>query len=903
MKFNKKFLIMIPKSKYLSTILVIILIFIAGCTHSEKFSLSDLTCEGLKDPLGVNTLQPRFNWKNNCSRQGATQTAFQILVADDINKLNEKEANLWNSEKITSSSNIWVEYKGKPLQPGQLLFWKVRIWDENGDLSSWSSPARLGIGLLDKEDWTASYIGYPSEKGFHSAPQLRKTFSLNRADKKGIYFLHVNSLGYHEIYVNGKKVSDNVLSPAVSQFNKRSLIVTYDVTPLLRTGNNNLIIWLGSGWYTEGLPGVVGNGPAVRAQMERLLEGTKEIVLCTDSSWMGRESEYTHFNDWAWGYGGEIVAGNLETRNRVFETPDELIWENISIAEIPEHKTTPQMVEPNKIRETIHPIKIENLNDGTLLVDMGKGLTGWFEITFPDLENSQEIVMEYADHLKENGELATQRQKDKYIASGSGTEFFINRFNYRSFRYVKISNLKQPLQLTDIKAHLIHTDFEIASSFECSDEDLNRIHDMVAYTLRCLGLGGYLVDCSHLERLGYGGDGNASTVTAQTMFSLAPLYNNWLQAWEDVVREDGSMPHTAPNPFAAGGGPYWCGFIISASWNSYQHYGDIRLLERNYPVMQKWLGYVDKQSVGGLLKRWPDTEYRSWYLGDWATPEGAGDPNQLDERSVDLVSNCYISVCLDQMKNIAGLLGKTGEAEYYSEKRAQLNRRIHETYFDALQGDYATGSQIDLIFPMLAGVTPEELRDGLTNRLIERTIKEYGGHLNTGLVGIPVMMEWAAIDHQPDFIYSMLKKKSYPGYLYMMEQGGNTTWEHWNGDRSRIHNCYNGVGQWFYQAIGGIRSIPGKPAYSEFLVNPQIPEGVTWARTTQETPYGKIAVHWELLDEKMTMGVEIPVGSIAKLIPPESATSIRVNQEAITDQSDTLSLGSGKYFVEYSFER
>ncbi|SFS76489.1 alpha-L-rhamnosidase [Porphyromonadaceae bacterium NLAE-zl-C104] len=887
----------------LLTIPGIILTLTLGCTHSDRFSISDLTCESLKDPLGVNTLQPRFSWKNNSDRQGATQTAYQILVADDIKKLNEKEAYLWNSEKTTSSSNIWVEYDGEPLRSGQLLFWKVRIWDENGDVSSWSSPARFGIGLLDKNDWTASYIGYPSEKGFYSSPQLRKTFSLSSTDKKGTYLLHVNSLGYHEVFINGKKVNEDILSPAVSQFDKRSLIVTYDVTPLLKTGNNDLIIWLGSGWYTNGLPGVVGNGPAVKVQMERVHEGTKEVVLHSDPSWVGRESEYSRISDWMTGrYGGETITGNLETRNRVFETPDKLKWDNVLTVEIPEHQVTPQTVESNKIRETIHPAKIERLNDSTLLVDMGKCLTGWFEITFPDLEKSQEVVMEYADHLNKNGELSKQGQIDKYIASGSGVEYFINKFNYHGFRYVKISNLKQVPQLTDIKAHLIHTDFEMASTFECSDDDLNRIHDMISYTLRCVGLGGYLVDCPQIERLGYGGDGNASTVTAQTMFNLAPLYSNWLQAWADVIREDGSMPHTAPNPYAAGGGPYWCGFIISASWNTYQHYGDIRVLEKYYPVMKKWLEYVDNHSVNGLLKRWPDTSYRAWYLGDWATPEGVGNPDHIDERSVDLVNNCYISVCFDQMKNIAGVLGKTEEAKYYSEKRTQLNRTIHGTFFDAQQGCYATGSQIDLIFPMLAGVAPLELRDQLTQTLKVRTENEFNGHLNTGLVGIPIMMEWAVAADEPDFIYSMLKKKTYPGYLYMLEQGATTTWEHWNGERSRIHNCYNGVGQWFYQAIGGIRLISGKPTYCEFLIDPQIPEGVTWAKTTQETPYGKISVDWKLFDEKMVMDVEVPVGSVAKLVSPKPTTGIQINKEVVTNQTDTLSLESGKYFIEYFFD-
>ena len=294
------------------------------------------------------------------------------------------------------------------------------------------------------------------------------------------------------------------------------------------------------------------------------------------------------------------------------------------------------------------------------------------------------------------------------------------------------------------------------------------------------------------------------------MFNLAPLYNNWLDAWQDVIREDGGMPHTAPNPYSAGGGPYWCGFIISASWNTYQHYGDINVLKKYYPIMQKWLGYVEDNRVDGLLKRWPNTDYRNWYLGDWATPDGVGNPNHLDERSVDLVNNCYISVCFSQMANIAGYLNLEEDRKNYLKMKEELNTIIHDTFFDEETGLYGTGSQIDLIFPMLADVIPQDEQEALTKLLIERTATEDKGHLNTGLVGIPVMMEWAAKNNQPEFIYSMLKKKTYPSYLHMLENGATTTWEHWNGARSRIHNCFNGVGQWFYQSVGGSDKSPEK---------------------------------------------------------------------------------------------
>ena len=303
-----------------------------------------------------------------------------------------------------------------------------------------------------------------------------------------------------------------------------------------------------------------------------------------------------------------------------------------------------------------------------------------------------------------------------------------------------------------------------------------------------------MVDCPHLERLGYGGDGNASTVTVQTMFNLSPLYLNWMQAWADCIREGGSVPHTAPNPYKAGGGPYWCGFMITASWNTYVNYGDRRLLERYYPYMQQWLEYVQTHSENGLLKAWPNTDYRNWFLGDWATPEGI---TQTDPQSIDIVNNSYLVFCYETISKIAKILGKKGDIPAYQEKAEALKQCVHKTFFRPEKKSYSTETQIDLIFPMLAGVTPKEEIPHVENTLYQVTADRFKGHLATGLVGIPVITEWATKNKKADFIYNMLKKRDYPSYLYMLDNGATTTWEHWNGERSHIHNCYNGIGSCF----------------------------------------------------------------------------------------------------------
>jgi alpha-L-rhamnosidase len=867
-------------------------------TRGKVLTVYDLKCENLSNPLGINTLQPRFSWKIKSKKNGTEQKSFQLLVASDSLLLKNDKADLWDTGMMESSSSLLVPYKGKKLHSGEASWWKVRIKDNYGNVSPWSPVSEFSVGLLNKEDWKASYIGFQSEDPFANCPQFKKSFLIHDPGKK--LFLHVNSLGYHEVYLNGKKVGDGVLTPAVSQYNKRSLSITYDLTPLIKKGNNDLMLWLGSGWYSSKLPGVLEEGPLVKAQLERLSEKGREIILVTDSSWEGRLSSYTRIDKWRpYHYGGEKIIGEMAANDLSAQNSEAGPWRPVKVVTVPDHEVTPQMAEVNKINETIVPVSITNLQGNTYLIDMGKDLTGWVEIHFPKLNKSQEIVLDYCDALDDKGKFISQNQIDRYVASGEGPEVFRNKFNYHGFRYLKISNLETPPSKDSIRAYLIHTGYELASTFKCSDPDLNKIHDMIFYTLRCLSLGGYIVDCPQIERLGYGGDGNASTETAQTMFNLSPLYSNWLQDWSDCIRDDDDMPHTAPNPWNAGGGPYWCGFIITASWKTYLHYGDTAVLRKYYPVMQKWLGYVASYSTEGLLKTWPNKEYRNWFLGDWACPTGI---DQTDQTSVSLVNNCFISVCYDCMQKIAGVLGKENDSGMYASKRDQLRKLIHQTFFHSSKPSYGTGTQIDLSYPMLAGAVPENLVNGVTENLTSEIFDKREGHFACGLVGIPVFTEWAVKNQAVDLMYSMLKQKGYPGYLNMIDKGATTTWEHWNGQRSRIHNCYNGIGSWFYQAVGGIREAEDIPAYRKVVIQPQVPNGITWAKTTKETPYGSLDVNWKIKQRYMVLNIKIPVGVEAQVPLPSETRVYLLNGKKMSFHKGDLRqirINSGKYIIIY----
>jgi alpha-L-rhamnosidase len=867
-------------------------LYITGCNNRYQGPVvSGLTCENLIEPSGIDTDKPCLSWKIITPESGASQNAYQILAATSEEKLNEEACDLWNSGKIISDRSVLVPYEGKYLISRSVCYWKVRVWDDKDRVSEWSNSSFFSIGLLEKDDWDSDYIGMKDNLDLGISPQLRKTFEL--ADAEGLILLHVNSLGYHEIYINGTKAGRNVLVPAVSQFDKRSLAVTYNVTPLVRKGKNDIIIWTGQGWYSEGLPGVIGNVPLVKAQLEQLKNGKWNMITGTDSSWTCRESGYYTTGDFRPGrFGGERVEGTILLRDLSSLSLNSVDWDPVFVTDKPAGEITPQMTESNLVTDTISTVSVKPLGEKEWLADLGTTLTGWAEIRFSNLAPGQEIKMEYSDHLDREGNVVNQGQTDFYIARGNGSELFCNKFNYHGFRYIKLSNLSEQPLASDIKGLLIHTGYKSASSFECSDTDLNSIHNMIKYTLQCLSLGGYIVDCPQIERLGYGGDGNASTETAQIMFNLAPLYSNWLQAWADCIREDGSMPHTAPNPYAAGGGPYWCGFIITASWRTYLNYGDRRILEKFYPVMQKWLRYADMYSPGGLLRKWPETDYRAWYLGDWASPEGV---DQTNESSIDLVNNCFMAVCFDTMEKIAREIGRTSDAENYTKKKNEIRLLIQNEFYNNKLKKYGSGSQIDLTYPLLAGIVPDSLYDDVRDSLFNMVTLKHKGHVACGLVGVPVFTEWAVTNRETDFMYSMLKKREYPGYLYMLDNGATTTWEHWNGARSRIHNCYNGIGSWFYQAAGGILPDGYSPGYSHFIIEPQFPTGITWAKTTKETPFGTIVLYWTNDDKKIKIEIQIPSNSTATFNIPKGIINYRLNGHKYKNGPGTVELESGRH--------
>ena len=855
--------------------LVLTLLALAAMT-ANAIRTSNLKCEMLANPCGISTVQPHLSWQIPTERNGIRQTAYHILAATTPELLSEEKADLWNSGKVKSDQSIWVDYAGKPLTSRSQVYWKVKVWDEQDKESGWSATARFTVGLLERADWHGAFIGM-ERSDTTALPMLWKTFNIPQTRKAA--YLHICTLGYHEIYLNGQRVSDDVLVPAVVPYDKRYPSMTYDVTDLLQQGPNDLVIWLGKGWYDAAGRGPVGGGPYVMAEIDATDNGTEwQTLVTTDKTWKARQSGYYSPGSWTRiRFDGEVVkAGELLT-DLTLSSLEGATWQQAIEAKVPDMPITPMMCEPNRIMERLRPQGIRYFSPGTWMVDMGKSVVGWTEVRLGRLRPGQHITISYCDMLGLNGDFEAGVFTDHYIASGNGEEeVFTNKFNYHAYRYIKIQGLDQAPEYTDITSSLIHTGYRNQSSFVCNDDEINAIHNMIHYTFQCLTQSGYMVDCPHMERQGYGGDGNSSTLSAQLMYDMYPLYVNWLQAYGDEQLPNGDLPHTAPSFSACGGGPYWLAFIANAPWQTYLQYGSKDILEKYYPRMKRYAEFAEQYMTDGLLtldNRWPNSRMHHWFLGDWALPN---EEYQHEEESINDVNSCSMSWVYGIMAKTAGVLGKTEEQKLYAEKQAETNRRIHAAYYHPKDKYYANGLQLDQAFPLLVGATPDNLKARVNQSLRDLTYNRFEGHLFTGLVGIPILTQWLTEAGEAQLMYDMLKKRSFPGYLYMIENGATTTWEHWNARRSRIHNCYNGIGSWFYQALAGIVADEAQPAYRHFFIRPQMADGISFVRCSKPTPYGDIRIDWTLGKQTFDLKVVIPAGTTATIEVPFEARSAEI---------------------------
>lgn len=873
----------------------------------------ELRCEYLVNPLGLDIAKPRLSWRlesGEAGRRAAFQTAYELTVVWD-------GKTIWSSGRRETGQTQFLEWTGPALRRGEVYWWRVRVWDDREEVSNWSDWAWWSMGPTENDDWSAHWIGdgieyvpvnsgWPLPDNTLPDPWLRRDFPLAELPTQAL--MHVASIGFHELYVNGVKVGDGVLQPGVSDLTQRARYVTYDLKPLLQTGVNTLAFWLGRSWsmypYNEGdalggnlaeRPVSIPRTPCVLAEAEvRFADGSSE-VWGTDRTWKTGPSPNTTTGQWKFmHFGGEKYDARLEVPGWNLPGLDTSGWRE-AIEYEPGIVVSAELLEPNRLIEEVRPVQV-TASGPNWLYDMGRNYAGWFEM---EVAGSPGQVIAF-DFSELPGTRMTHNHRSTYIIGASGEGVFRHHFNYTTGRWVTVAGLDYEPALADVRGWLVRTGYERASTFSCANDLLNRIYATTMWTFESLSLGGYVVDCPQRERMGYGGDAHSTTRAGLNNFRLGAFYTKWSGDWRDLQYPNGDVEYTAPT-YWGGGGPSWSGFCVTLPWELYLAYGDQRILTANWPTIVHWLTFLETKSSGDILRRWGG----NWdFLGDWLWPGASG--TNGDTRESLFFNNCYWLHNLQTAATIAQIIGKYTEASVYRERVAAVRAAVHAEFYDPAAATYVNGQQAYLSAALLTHLPPDEEWPRVWASF-EANIAKKKGRIDTGITGTYFLLLTLMDNQRHDLIYGMTNTISYPSWGYMLDKGGTTLWESWsNNTQSKLHSSYVYIGAWFPE-LAGIAADPQQPGWRHFFLRPAVVPSLGSAEGTFISPYGQISCAWRIEGGEIVCDVTIPPNTTATLLLPTSQPSAATESgraavaapgvSQIYDDGPRLraTLGSGRY--------
>ena len=897
---------------------------LSSCTGAGKCSMKvgRMSCEYMENPVGTDVVSPRLSWTLEPAEDGTygqKQTAYRIKVFKSAPS--GRKAVCWDSGWIGSDDTQLIPYEGESLCSDTDYFWRVKIRDERGRTSGWSRKSFWRTGLFAPSDWTAEWIG--SNEIFDpeaepdcniSDPWFRKTVHIDGKPSRAMMF--VASVGYHELYVNGEKVGDDILSPVVTDHSKRARYVAYDITSRLEKGDNVIGLWLGTSWSiyagyrTEDKP----QTPMVMAQADVYCHGDDKTSyrIVTDSSWMTRPSPNRLLGKWGMGsMGGELYDARKEIPDWATLSCDESGWSAATVY-YPILEVSASATYPNRKATPVMPVEIVETPDGDFRVDMGTNFAGWIEV---DLTGTPGDTVDFLYSEREYMEM-TFRNHSAYVIGVSGEGTFRNRFNYGTGRWITIKGLKTKPKLSDIRGWSVRTVYPGTTKFACSDDLQNWIYDRVKWTFENLSIGGYIVDCPQRERLGYGDAAYISCETGMFNYELGSLYTKWMQDWRDVQGRQsnlkprvggGILPHSAPT-YDGGGGPGWGSCTIIVPWLVYCHYTDTRILEDNFEMISAWIEFLDSHTENGILKRWGGT----WdYLADWLWPGATAEGMNNDKPQAECFNSCYYAFDLATAADIAEVLGRKKEADLWSERADEVRKAVHDKYFNTEDNSYSDGSMGNLAIALIADIPPADLRKTVMQRLEKEILVNCNGHIDAGIIGGGILFQLLREEGRDDLTWSMTSRTDYPGWGNMRAHGATTLWEMWEPDlpgHSLCHGSYLYPGAWYIDGLAGIKR-GRNPGFSEFVIkSPALPEAqLSSASAVYESPVGTIVSSWKRENGVFTHEVSVPPNARATVhIPCAGSSSVEENSgyakcKGVADDGYAMfEVTAGKYVFNVS---
>lgn len=854
-------------------LLVVLVLSVAVSLQVFARSAHSLTVgEGFVNPLGFHEATPSFSWKLPVGVK--RQTAFRLET-----KVGETK---WDSGWIESERSTFVRYGGEPLASRQLIEWRVNYRDENGKDAGWSEWARFELGLFSASEWKAQWIRPAGENDpqLESVGWLRRSFS---AQKKIAHArLYVTARGLFELQLNGRRVGSDHFANGFTSYHKRLDTLTYDVTAQLRNGDNQLQAMLGAGWYAGRLPferskkGPYGQHPELLLQLEiTYTDGSRDTVV-SDGAWEGT-------------FDGPILSSSIYDGEIVDARKEPSGWKPVvANADLGSARLTPKPFAPIRERQTLAVRAITEPQPGRFIFDLGQNMVGWARLKIPVVQD-QTVTVRYAEMLKDDGTLYTENYRtaksiNLYTAATTGTSTLEPHFTFHGFRYVELSGLPAGAQPEKdwVTGVVLQSEMRQIGKFESSHAKLNQLQSNIAWGWRGNSLD-IPTDCPQRdERMGWTGDAQAFGPTAMFNTDSHAFWKSWLTSMRDDQDADGVIPDIIPTAGtkSRGRAPGWQDAATFIPWDLYVRTGDRAVLEENYSMMEKFIGWCRSQSVENLL---PNTEG----FGDWLQPypqTGATDRDWMKDRKGDtprpLLGAAFYARSTQILADVARILGRSDDAARYASDAATIRAAFVRHYFDAdgkLQN--APETQTAYILAITFDLLPENLKTKAGEHLV-RLVREADGHLRTGFLGTPLIAQALDQTGHSDVAAELLFQESYPSWFYPINQGATTMWERWNsytrdkgfGDvtmNSFNHYAYGAIGQWMYERVAGLSPDPAHPGYKHFFVRPLVVRQLDSARAELETPYGKAASAWQKRDGKILLEVVVPPNATATIEFPD----------------------------------
>jgi alpha-L-rhamnosidase len=880
-----------------------------------------LRCEYLANPLGIDAAAPRLSWvlqAQSPNDRGQKQKAYEVLVASSAAGLAKDHGDLWDSGRVPSDATFQVEYAGKPLQSRLRCHWKVRVWDRDGRASAWSEPAVWEMALLEPADWKAKWISdgkaqpHRESEFFQNdpAPLFRKGFLVEKPVRKAR--LYVSGLGYCYARLNGAAVGDRVLDPGWTNYRKRVLYSSYDVTPQITPGRNCLGLMVGNGWYNP-LPvkmwgflnlrkNLAVGRPRAIAQLEiEFADGTRQIVA-TDETWRVAAGPIVRNNL----YLGEIYDARRELP--VWDRPgfSDRDWGKVSLATEPVGVLQAEMQPPIRVTGSLQPVARTEPKPGVFIFDMGQNFAGWarlrvrgpagtkVKLRFGELlypSGTLNVMTSVCGQIKngqENRENECPQlayQSDTYILSGRGDEVYQPRFTWHGFRYVEVTGYPGTPPLSAIHGERLSADLRDAGTFACSNEQFNRIQTMCRWTFLS-NVFSVQSDCPARERFGYGGDAVATCEAFLLNFDMAGFYTKMVRDFSDTALADGSLTSVAPTVGFENEDQYR-GQTVPIGWQIafpvlqdrlYRYYGDRRLIHQQYSVARRQLEFLRTKAKDHIFT------------------ECIGDHESLDPKPIVLTSTAFYYHQALLVARFAKLLGKDDDAESYRALAAQIRAAFISKFFHADTSRCDAGTQACQAFALHYDLVPPEHRQAVLKVLVDEVQEHHKGHVAAGIFGTQLLLPTLCRGGRGDVACEVVNQKTFPGWGHMLERGATTLWEHWEfSDNVFSHNhpMFGSVSQWFFEDLGGIRADDAAVGFDRITIRPGVFGGLTRAQARYDSIRGPAVCDWQLQDTRLRMNVTIPLGAVATIyVPTSDVASITEGGKPISQVSDVKPLAS-----------